>query len=296
MRSPSLVIACIASVGCSRSPEPDSRPAVKPAPTIAIDAGTIPAVVDAKRFADLATALGATIPADARVIGFGELHSRTDRADVRSSLARFTTDALPGLAAKLSDLVVETWVVDQTCGKQAAEATAKVEISMRRPPATHNEIAELAAKARAAKIQPLAMTITCADYKQVAPAGGEVDLEAMLTLTTRELARQIDEAVTKRDAEPGHRPWIAVYGGALHNDRFPGPGVEDWSYAVKADAVAKGHFVEIDLIVPELAELDPASQKQPWFPLVIKAATDVAVWQRGERSFVIVLARGVKPT
>ncbi len=288
------LLAC----GNKAATEADKKPPPPPPPptTVAIDAAPVAAPIVSKRFPDLATALAATIPADARVIGFGELHSRTDRADVRSSLARFTTDALPGLADRLSDLVIETWVVDQACGKQATEATAKVEISMRRPPATRNEIADLAAKARAAKVQPLAMTITCDDYKKVAPAGAEVDIEAMLTLTTRELARQIGESIKKRDAEPKHRPWIAVYGGALHNDRFPGPGVEDWSYAAKADAAANGHFVEVDLIVPELAELDPASQKQPWFPLVGAAATSVTVWQRGERSFVVVLPRGVKPT
>ena len=40
-----------------------------------------------------------------------------------------------------------------------------------------------------------------------------------------------------RDKEPTHRPWIAVYGGALHNDRFPEPGVAEWSYAAAIDKV-----------------------------------------------------------
>ena len=79
----------------------------------------------------------------------------------------------------------------------------------------------------------------------------------MLDLTTRELGRIATEAVAHRDATA--RPWIAVYGGALHNDRFPEPGVEDWSYAEGVDDATHGHFVEIDLIVPELAEDDKAS-------------------------------------
>ena len=45
-------------------------------------------------------------------------------------------------------------------------------------------------------------------------------------------------AVAHRDREAKHRPWIALYGGALHNDRFPADGVEQWSYAAKADAAA----------------------------------------------------------
>ena len=268
-----------------------------PVTTMVIDAAALPAVAlpAHETYEDLATALVKTIPDDARVIGFGELHARIDRAQVRSSLARFTTDGLPAIAAKLSDLVVETWVVDPKCGSTATEASAKVETTMRRPVATKSEITQLAEAARAAKIQPHAMKLACADFARVAPKGKDVDPEALLSLTTRELGRISTEAVVHRDREPDHRPWIAVYGGALHNDRFPDPGVEDFSYAKKADDATNGHFVEIDLIVPELAEPDTASQKQEWFPLVTAAASKVTVWKRGERSFVFVLPRAVKP-
>ncbi|MBV8757256.1 MAG: hypothetical protein JO257_08285 [Deltaproteobacteria bacterium] len=225
------------------------------------------------------------------MIGFGELHSRTDRAQVTSSLSHFTTDALPALKDKLSDLVVETWITDPHCGSAAQEATTKVTVTMRRPVETKSEIAKLADAARAAGIQPHAMKLTCDDFSRIAPPGKDVQVEAMLDLTTRELGRIAAEAVTHRDAEAAHRPWIAVYGGALHNDRFPDKGVEDWSYAKKIDDLTKGHFVEIDLIVPELADDDPQSQKQPWFDLVKRAARNVQVYTRGERSFVVILAR-----
>jgi hypothetical protein len=264
----------------------DARPApLQPARDAAA------AAVASATYADLATALHAIVPAGARVIGFGELHARTDRAQVKSALARFTSDALPAIGDQLSDLIVETWVVDPKCGKAAEEATAKVSISTRRPLETHSEIAELAQAARARGIQPLAMTVTCDDYARIAPQGKDVDFEAMLTLTTRELTRLAIDALAHRDAEPTHRPWIALYGGALHNDRFPAKGVEDWSYAAKVDAAAHGHFVEVDLIVPELAEDDPVSQKEPWFPLVRSADARVHAWKRGDRSFVLVLPR-----
>jgi hypothetical protein len=83
-----------------------------------------------------------------------------------------------------------------------------------------------------------------------------------------------------------------VYGGALHNDRFPDAAVAEWSYAAAVDRATGDRFVEIDVIVPELAEADPASRRQPWFALA-GAPRDphnpVVVWQRGERSFVVVL-------
>src|SRR5262249_20899941 len=147
---------------------------------------------------DLGSVLRTLIPADARVIGFGELHQRTDRVQVKSTLARFT-DALPAISDKLSDLIVETWIVDTNCGKAAVEATAKVESTMKRPEATKSDIAQLGDAARKAGIQPRAMHITCDDYTKIAPPGKPMDTAAMLTLTTRELGRIASEAITQRD-------------------------------------------------------------------------------------------------
>jgi len=150
-----------------------------------------------RAYPDLAAALVATIPPDARVIGFGELHARTDRAATTSTLASFT-HALPAFAGQLSDLVLETWRADPTCGAPAVAATARIETAVKRPEATRSELAELAGAARAAHIQLHTMTLTCADYAALAPAGGEVDPVAMLTLTTRELRRIIASAVAAR--------------------------------------------------------------------------------------------------
>ncbi len=278
-----LLAAAVAACGPADAP--------KPAPSVSAGSSAGSRALASTVFADLPTALAAVIPADARVLGFGELHARTDRAQVRSALERFTHEGLPGLSDRLSDLVIETWVQDQACGAVAADATARVEITMRRPLETKSEIAQLAEAARAAKVQPHAMTITCADYARIAPAGKEVDPEAMLALTTSELARVTAAAVAQRDGEPGHRPWIAVYGGALHNDRFPEPGTADWSYAAAVDRATGGKLVELDLVVPEYATGEPMVQRQPWYPLVEHADNQVHVWRRGERSFVLVLPR-----
>ena len=287
-------MAVLLIAGCGGKSDPPRDHAGSAAPVTHVDAGGIDAGLAMPKtdsYDDLGTALTAIIPADARVLGFGEMHSRTDRAQIKSTLSHFTAEALPVLADKLSDMILETWIVDKGCGSAATEATAKVESTMRRPQETHNDIGDLADAARKAKIQPHAMRVTCSDYTRIAPPGKPVDTIAMLDLTTSELGRIAVEAVVHRDKEPGHRPWIALYGGGLHNDRFPEKGTADWSYAAKVDDASKNHFVEIDLVAPELAEPDPASQKQPWFPLVQHAGAKFAVWQRGERSFVIVFPR-----
>ena len=135
------------------------------------------------------------------------------------------------------------------------------------------------------------MTLTCADYQALAAKGGEPDLEVMLSLTTRELGRIAASAVAHRDKDPAHRPWIVVYGGALHNDRVPDPALAEWSYAANIDELTGGRFLEIDLIVPELAGADPASQRQPWFAQVQAADDHVHVVRRNERSLVIILPK-----
>jgi hypothetical protein len=282
--------ALVLLLACGKASKTPPREAVRDDAALAGPADAA-AAVKADAYPDLGAALAAIVPADARVVGFGELHSRTDRAQVTSSLARFTQDGLPAIADKLSDLIVETWIVDPKCGQAAKTATAKVEITVRRPPETKSEIALLAEAARAAKVQPHAMRLACSDYEKVAPSGKDVLPDVMLGLITKELGRIAEEAVRHRDKDPGRRPWIALYGGALHNDRFPAEGVEDWSYATRVDELTGGKFVEVDLIVPELAEADTAAQKQPWFALVHDRAPTVKVWRRGERSFVVVFPR-----
>lgn len=268
------------------------------------------------RYRDLATALANIVPADARVLGIGELHARSDVAAPSTALDAFT-QAYPAIAERVSDLILETWIVDPACAR-AAPTTQRLETEMKRPAQTKTEVRSLADLARLAGAQLHAMTLRCDDYAAIAPGSavgsppsrdnlragrnppddrgvhdnsGPIDAIAMLTLTTRELARITASAVAHRDRAPAHRPWIVVYGGALHNDRFPEPSVAEWSYAPAVDASTHDHFVEIDLIIPALAAADPASQRQPWFPLTTTtdAAAPVAVWQRGDRSFVVVL-------
>ncbi len=285
MRSLTLVLAILAACGDGAPAKTTPTTPAPPPVATPIDAAVYPP----NTYATLAEALAAIIPDDARVIGFGELHARVDRAQVKSALSHFT-DALPAIGDDISDLIVETFVVAPNCGKTAQKATKQMETEVKRPVETKSEITLLADAARAKHIQPHAMTLTCGDYKTLVPKN-EVDPLAMLTITTRELKRIAASAVAHRDKDPEHRPWIAVYGGALHNDRFPDEAVKDWSYAAAIDDVTKGHFVEVDLIVPELALADAQSQKQPWFPLAQNATDRVQVFERNQRSFVVILAK-----
>lgn len=235
-------------------------------------------------YADLGTAIESLVPLGTRLVGFGELHARTDRPEATSTLAAFTTQVLPKLSARASHLVLETWTVTTGCGEVAERATAAVETTVRRPAATKSELGELVQESRRRGLAPHAMTVTCDDYQ--AMAKGDDDAVAhMLDLTTAELGRLGAAAVAKAPAE---RPLVLIYGGALHNDRAPVAGLEPWSYAAAVEAASAHTFVEIDLIVPELALADPASSKAPWARYLGQSEKVLAI-ERGERSFVVLL-------
>src|SRR5258706_4308559 len=91
-----LLAACGSASAPARAPRPPTPAPPEPAPAPVTAPAPVPAPppVAQDGFPDLASALVATIPDDTRIVGFGELHARTDRAKVASALARFT-DAIP---------------------------------------------------------------------------------------------------------------------------------------------------------------------------------------------------------
>jgi hypothetical protein len=287
-----IALGLLALAACSSEEKQPSAPAPArdAAPRAAPDADS---ELPPHRLApDLASAIRELVKDDVRVVAFGELHQRADRATAaRSALARFSDEVLPVIAERTSDLVIETWLFDKRCGEQAQKATAQVEATMQRPPETKSELGALVERARAAGVQPHAMRVTCDDWSKVAPPGQEIDYEAMLSLVTRELGRIATQAVAHRDKEQAARRLVAVYGGALHNDLHPIDGLADWSFAQTVDGAAPGAYLEVDLYVPEYAALDTLSQNEPWFPLVAKAADQVIVIERSPRSFLLLLPR-----
>lgn len=242
-------------------------------------------------YADLAAAINALVPTDTRLVGFGELHARTDRPEATSTLAAFTREVLPSLSARASHLVLETWTVARDCGEEAERATAAVETTVRRPAATKSELGVLVQESRQRGISPHAMTVTCADYQAMAK-GDDAAIAHLLDLTTAELGRLGQAAVAKA---PPARPLVLIYGGALHNDREPVPGLEPWSYAAAVEAASERTFLEIDLIVPELALADPASSKAPWARFLGQSPKVLAI-ERGERSYVVLLPARAAPS
>jgi hypothetical protein len=245
-----------------------------------------------------------------RVVGFGEYHQRVGGPAVPSALKRFTEQMLPVLATQATDLVVETWVTDGTCGAAEKKVVANVKKTTERPKATENEIVTLALRARAARVQPHALKVGCADYQRML-GGKNVDYVKLLEFIGRQLrdtalgamAERARPAATSRDGgapasapagPPDARRLVALYGGALHNDLYPAAGLEAWSYA--ADLAKHGRYVEVDLYVPEYVAGDERLAKEPWYPLLERAGPDrVLLIEREKNSYILVLSTTPAP-
>jgi hypothetical protein len=234
-----------------------------------------------------------TAPAAPIVLGVGELHQTADTAGIPSSLARFTREIWPLIAAHTSDLIVETWVTDGACGSAEASTVDQVETITQRPAATEDQILTLLRRAEASGVRPHILKVDCTDYRLLSPAprdargagsgtsaGAPLDFQRMLALIQRKLAAKLTEVLAGRRPSEAAK-LVVVYGGALHNDLYPDPLLASFSYGVPAFRATLGRYRELDLYVPEYLERNPALHAEPWF----------AWWQRAARPGAIVIIR-----
>jgi hypothetical protein len=249
-------------------PPPDAPPVVEPFPS-----------ASAAVTAFLADASG--------VVAFGELHQTGATAGVRSTLSHFTDEILPALAPRTAHLIVETWMARGACGQKEAQVTEDVARTTERPAETENEIVRLLRRAKALGVAPHILDVDCDEYKVLAGAGGAVDYDRLLTLTGEHLGRAVRQALAL--PRPAGRPWVVVYGGALHNDLYPDPATARYSFGPAIDALTNGAYREIDLYLPELVRALPALRAEPWYHAWRRAprAAGVALIRRAPRSAVL---------
>ena len=204
------------------------------------------------------------------VLGVGELHQTADTAGIASSLSRFTRKIWPLLAARVSDLVVETWVTDGACGKAEAATVGDVARTTERPAATEDEIVALLARAKASGARPHILKVGCAEYRPArrGPGGGgarqPVDFERMLALIEGKLEAQVTAVLAARPAADAAK-LIVVYGGALHNDLHPDPVLAPFSYGRARFTRPRGATARSISTCPSTWSETPAMRAEPWF-------------------------------
>ena len=224
-----------------------------------------------------------------RVIAFGEYHELTGGAKAKSAISRFTDELLALTTVRASDLIVETWVTDGNCGKTETQAVAKVEKHIQRPKHVKTELEILIERTVTLGLRPHILTITCDEYRSIQPDAGEVDYVRLLAVVTGALKREIDAALKKAKPEK----IVLVYGGAVHNDLEPRAELKDFTFGPAVRDETGGHYLEVDLYVPEFIERDKDIVKESWYPLYKKKAKPgkPTLVKRSAGSYIVVFPR-----
>ncbi len=203
------------------------------------------------------------------VLALGEYHPLEGGPKVKSTLSRFTQQLLPALKGKATSLVVETWMTNGRCGDIEKAAVTAVKKVTQRPKATEDEITTLLDATYALGIANHILILDCEEYRSMLEKDGSLDAEKSLLLVRKKVE---EKALEVREKGEGGLPdkMLILYGGALHNDLAPLEGFEPYSFGPALSNVTDGGYLELDLVVPELASNDDDLRKEPWFRPALK--------------------------
>lgn len=243
-----------------------------------------------------ASAFAKVIESSPRILGIGEAHALSGTEGIEPATRRFTRDLLPLLRNKATDLVVELLVPNKSCQKETARAKEKQKVVTEKQASTdQSDYVVLANQARALGIRPHALEPTCEDLSRIASAGDDA-VSVSLDVVTR-LSRETAQRLYDKNAAAGDLRMVVAYGGAMHNDLTPRSGRERWSYGPAFAASTEGHYVEVDLIVPEFISDSPAWKSLPWTqsydPNAHPGSTTLLSPENG--SYVLVFPRTLAP-
>ena len=219
--------------------------------------------VPCARFRDARAAFREVLVRRPAVLAVGEVHERTGAPKVPSALKRFTQSLLPALQGQAGALVAETWMLSGRCGVAEKSAAQQVEKVTERPDSTEDELTALLDRSYALGLKNHLLRLSCDDYRSMLDADGELDPEKSLALVKRKVEEKALEVMEKGEAgQPGKA--LVLYGGALHNDVEPLPGMGAYSFAWALQRETDGGYVELDLLVPEYLEGDEDYTGSAW--------------------------------
>jgi hypothetical protein len=237
-----------------------------------------------REFPNAAAAVTAILARNPRVLGIGEVHATTDGPAVPTTMSRFTSQILPVLAPRTTDLVLETWHLDPSCRKPAEHVATQVQADTKRPEETKDDLSELIDASKKLGVQPHDLVIACDEYPKVLDGDGNVVYGSLLSLVTGKLADYAERGFSTTGAA------LVIYGGAVHNDVSPSADLAAYSYGVPARAKGGDGYVELDLYVPELIRASPSLIEPAWAPLLDATGPDrVLLYERSPGSYVLLL-------
>ena len=241
---------------------PSNRPAAETSPTPATAKFHPCGELACKAFPSAAEAFDFVLAEAPRVLAVGEAHAQGDGPKSASSTRRFMDGLLPHLAPRASDLVIELWLANGSCGK-VEQKVAQQQTAVTAPQAAtnQNEFLELGDRAKGLRIMPHALVPSCEQYQKISGAGA-ADIEEMLTMIKSVTQRDVEALLAKRAPDR----LVVAYGGAMHNDLVPRAGREDFSFGPALAQSTGGRYTELDLVIPEQIKDSEAWRSLPWYP------------------------------
>lgn len=231
-----------------------------------------------------------------RVLGIGEAHAPRGMESIASATRRFSDTLVPRLKGRASDLLIELWVATGDCGKVERKVARQQEpVSQGQASGNQGEFVALGHRAKAFGIRPHALVPSCDEYREIANAGAS-DIDRMLQMVADATTRDLERLLAR--APSSQRPELVIaYGGALHNDLLPRPGREHWSFGPAIHRRTGGHYVELDLIVPEFIQDTETWRSQSWFAAYRASGPSLSVrlYEPAENSFVLIFASASDP-
>lgn len=260
--------------GCKSppSPPPESSP---PSPAASSSASAAPASAPVAAeagpcegapcevFPTAEAAITKLLEKKPRVMAFGESHAQKDGPKVASTTKRFTEGMLPLFKGKATDLLIELWVANGSCGKATEQKVATQQKAVAAPQAetNQNEFVTLGNVAKGLGVRPHVLVPPCDEYAKILDAGAG-DVDAMLQMIARLTANDMRSFLEKTE---GKESLLLAYGGALHNDVSPKKGHEAWSFGPEMEKKLGAKYMEVDLVAPEGIRDTPAWQGLAWY-------------------------------
>ncbi len=198
------------------------------------------------------------------ILAIGEYHELEGAPKVPSALKHFTGELLPLLKGKATSLIAETWMTNGKCGEVEKQATQEVQRVTKRPESTEDELTTMMNASHAMGVANHILVISCDEYKGMLDEKGELDALQSLLLVKRKVEQKADEVREKGEGGVVGK-MLVLYGGALHNDLHPTVDYAPYSFGPALRAVTDGHYVELDLLVPEYGALDDDVKNEAWF-------------------------------
>lgn len=235
-------------------------------------AGTACGEAGCLAFASPALAFEKILERKPEVLGLGEFHEIAGSGrKVSSAIKRFTKLMLPKLKGRASHLIAETWMTSGRCGAVEQKAVAEVQKVTKRPVETENEVLTLLGSASDLGIEPHILKLDCDEYRAILTAEGEMDPEKTLALVGTKMLEKAKELREKDGGAAGGKT-LVLYGGALHNDLYPSEVFKDYAFGQALHKLTQGHYLELDLYVPEYIQKDADLMEEKWFAIAMKQA------------------------